>query len=104
MAPLRYGKDTLKEALRMELGYSHHKAAKIVDQFIEILKKALGEHKAVDLGPIGVLKVVQEKPYRTHSILKNFKGQAPTTIRTRYKHKYRVKLKTKVKFVEGTNA
>jgi nucleoid DNA-binding protein len=85
-------KKILAEALVKKTGYSKYRAEKLVDTFVWLVKRGLGDGKSVELGRLGVLETVTRKPGRKIVRLKHV---GPTVI-TVNKQKKSVKLRSKL--------
>jgi nucleoid DNA-binding protein len=67
-------------------------ADKVVNAFIAILKKNLGQHKTIELEGIGSIYVIKNKNRKRRTRAPGLKDVGPT-ITTRYKQKYLIKFK-----------
>jgi nucleoid DNA-binding protein len=85
-------KKLLAQRLVEKAGYSKYRAEKLVDTFVWLVKRGLGDGKSVELGRLGVLETVTRKPGRKIVRLKHV---GPTII-TVNKQKKSVKLKSKL--------
>jgi len=97
---LRAGKALLAQRLVDQLGYSQRKAAKLVDQVVEVWKKTIKEGRDVDVEGLGTLTIVKRK--KGHRFINGLAGPAKTIVEA-YKFNT-VRLKTDVKFEEVENA
>jgi nucleoid DNA-binding protein len=86
-------KKILAEALVNKVGYSKYRAKGLVDIFIGLVKRGLGDGKCVELGKLGVLETVSRKPRR--EITRNLKHVGPTIV-TVNKQEKTVKLRSNV--------
>jgi nucleoid DNA-binding protein len=86
------GKGIISRFLRERLGYTHPQADKVVEAFISILKKNLGQHKTIELEGLGTLSVIKSKLRKRRTRNTNWTSVGPTIL-TRYKKKYLIKFK-----------
>lgn len=85
---MRQGREILTNGLRAQ-GYTLVKARQIVEDFLLILKRALGEGKRIPIEGLGILEVQERKP-RMH-ISKHLKNVGPTIV-TVYRRKKIIRL------------
>jgi nucleoid DNA-binding protein len=85
-------KKILAEALVKKVGYTKYRTEKLVDTFVSLVKRGLGDGKSVELGRLGVLETVTRKPIRKITRLKH----VGPTISTINKQKKTVKLRSKL--------
>ena len=96
---LRAGKALLAQRLTDQFGYSQRRAAKLVDQVVDVLKQAIKNGRDVDVEGLGILTIVKRK--KGHRFISNNVNGGKTVLET-YKYNT-VRLKTNVKFEEIEN-
>lgn len=90
MTTLNRGRATMWVALCDRLGYSEVKAQRVVNQFIEVLRKGLGEGKNIKLDGIGTLTIFKRKQVRwVGGALKN---GVVKSLRTRNKQEKSIRI------------
>lgn len=97
---LRAGKALLAQRLTDQLGYSQRKAAKLIDQVVDVLKTAIKAGRDVDIEGLGTLTIVKRK--KGHRFISSNVNGGKTVLET-YKYNT-VRLKTNVKLQEVENA